>query len=68
MTSMPARQLRRHPPRAANPAAEELGKGPAIYKNDEIDTPDQPLVAHYFLGGADWWVTVSSSCSCEVGF
>lgn len=53
----PGETLRRLRGHNFYPSAASMAKWPAIYTNDEIDLPDQPIVAHYFQGGADWWVT-----------
>ncbi|QOD05880.1 DUF2958 domain-containing protein [Pseudarthrobacter sp. BIM B-2242] len=53
----PAETLRRLRGHNFYPSAREMEKWPPIYTNDSIDLPDQPIVAHYFQGGADWWVT-----------
>jgi hypothetical protein len=53
----PAETLRRLRGHNFYPSAAVMAKWPPIYTNDEIDLPDQPIVAHYFQGGADWWVT-----------
>lgn len=53
----PAETLRRLRGHNFYPSPAVMAKWPAIYTNDETDLPDQPIVAHYFQGGADWWVT-----------
>jgi hypothetical protein len=53
----PAETLRRLRGHNFYPSAKEMAKWPAIYTNDHLDLPDVPVVAHYFQGGHDWWVT-----------
>lgn len=53
----PAETLRRLRGHNFYPSAAAMAKWPAIYTNDEIALPEQPIVAHYFQGGHDWWVT-----------
>lgn len=62
----PVETLRRIRGHNFYPSAKEMAKWPAIYTNDEIDLPDQPIVAHYFQGGADWWVTEYDPARNEV--
>jgi hypothetical protein len=29
---------------------------PALYATEQVDLPDKQLLAHYFVGGCDWYV------------
>lgn len=35
---------------------EGLDKLPALYSTEDIDAPDKTVLAHYFVGGCDWWI------------
>lgn len=48
------------------PSAKEMAKWPPIYTNDGTPLPEQPIVAHYFQGGHDWWVTEYDPATNEV--
>ncbi len=35
----------------------DVHKWPALYSNEGTPLAEQPFVAHYFVGGADWYVS-----------
>ena len=37
---------------------------PPLYANDRTPTRDQIVVAHYFVGRCDWWVTEYDPAEC----
>lgn len=39
------------------PPAEQMAVWPKLYATEDIAPADKPVMAHYFQGGADWYVT-----------